>query len=210
MRRTPIANLVTVLACLTVVAFVGWRAGAESTEQRLKAEPSAVAIVDIERALNSLKELENLNAALADRVKVRQDDLDALKKRIETLDADLKEQPTTPDATEKRRQLRAQIFELTETAKARTNAYQSLINIEKGEIIKPLYEKLVAGIGEIAAKEGYDLVLFDNRNLKVPNDVQAVINEVIQQKSVLYAGDSLDITDQVITLMNNKYAANAR
>ena len=207
MHRKPITNLVTILACLSVVAFVGWRAGAESTEARLKAEPSAVAIVDIERALNSLKELEALNTALADRVKVRQSDLDALRQRIEALQADLEEQP--PAAAEKRRELRAQIFELTETAKARTNAYQSLINIEKGEIIKPLYEKLVTGIGEIAGKEGYDLVLFDNRNLKVPQDVQAVINEVIQQKSVLYAKDSLDITDQVIALMNNKYQANA-
>ena len=137
----------------------------------------------------------------------RQGDLDQLTKRIETLNAELEEQPN--NATEQRRQLRAQIFELTETAKARKNIYQSLINVEKGEVIKPLYDKLLAGIDEIAGKEGYDLVIFDNRKLEVPQDVQAVVNEVIQQKSILHAKDSLDITDQVITLMNNKYKANA-
>lgn len=207
MQRKPVLNLVTVLACLSVVAFVGWRAGAESTAQRLKAEPTSVALVDVERALNSLNELKDLNKALADRVKERQDDLDKLKKQIEDLQADLNELPT--NSTEKRRNLRAQIFELTETAKARTNAYQSLINIEKGEIIRPLYNKLIDSINDTASKEGYDLVLFDNRKLEIPQDVQAVINEVIQQKNILYARDSMDITDQVITLMNNNYASGA-
>lgn len=207
MQRKPVINLLTILACLSVVAVVGWRAGAGAAEQRVKAAPSAVALVDVERALNSLNELADLNEALAARVKDRQNDLDALKQRIEALQADLAELPT--NAFEKRRELRAQIFELSETAKARTNAYQSLINIEKGEIIKPLYEKLITGIGQVAGKEGYDLVLFDNRKLEVPLEVQAVINEVIQQKSVLYANDSLDITDQVITYMNNTYRAGA-
>lgn len=205
MTRHAISNTLIFLCCLSVIGFVGWRAGAEATEQRLAAEPSAVALVDIERALNSLNELTDKNADLATRVESRQKDLDALRKRIEGLQEEEKLLPeNAPD--DQRRNLRAQIFELRETAKARTNAYQSLINIEKGEIIKPLYEKLVKSIGEVAAKEGYDLVVFDNRSLKVPTDVQAVINDVIQQKSILYASNQLDITDQVIALMNNKYS----
>lgn len=209
MARNQFMNTVAVAACLGVVALVGWRAGAESTELRLKAEPSAVAIVDIERALNSLSELTAKNAALKTRVDERQADLNALTKQIEGLDGELKLLPA--NATEKRRELRARMFELTETANARKNAFQSLINIEKGEIIHPLYLKMIDSINEIAAKEGYDLVLFDNRNLKVPADAvtQSVVNEVIQQKSILYANDSRDITDQVILLMNNKYKANA-
>ena len=209
MARNQFMNTLAVTACLGVVALVGWRAGAESTELRLKAEPSAVAIVDIERALNSLAELTARNTALAERVKVRQDDLNALATKIEGLRSEL--ELMADNATEKRRETRAQIFELTETAKARTNAFQSLINIEKGEILHPLYLKMVDSINEIAAKEGYDLVLFDNRKLQVPDDAitQSVVNEVIQQKSILYANDSRDITDQVILLMNNKYKANA-
>jgi Skp family chaperone for outer membrane proteins len=207
MKRNPVLNLATLVACLVVIGIIGWRAGAESTGARLRAEPTSVAIVNVEKALNDLAELADLNTALKVRRDKRQQDLDALYDRIKGLDEELKLQPE--NATEKRRELRAQIFELTETGKARTNAYQSLINIEKGEIIRPLYTKLVAGVGEVAAKEGYDLVLFDNRALEVPLDTQAVINEVIQQKSILYADERLDITDQVIVLMNNKYKAGA-
>jgi len=207
MKRNPVFNLATLVACLVVIGIIGWRAGAESTGARLRAEPTSVAIVNVEKALNDLAELADLNTALKARVDARQKDLDDLRDRIKRLDEELKLQPE--NSTEKRRELRAQIFELTETAKARTNVYQSLINIEKGEIIRPLYTKLVAGVGEVAAKEGYDLVLFDNRALEVPLDTQAVINEVIQQKSILYANERLDITDQVIVLMNNKYKAGA-
>ena len=203
MTRHPVSNTLLFAVALCVIAFVGWRAGAEATEQRLAAEPSAVAVVNIEKALNSLNELADKNEALRKRVEARQGEIDTLKAQLEGIDAEL--ELLADNAIEQRRELRARKFEITETSKARMNAYQSLINIEKGEIIKPLYEKLVEGIGEVAAKEGYDLVLFDNRNLQVPTDVQAVINEVIQQKSILYASDSMDITDQVIALMNNKY-----
>lgn len=207
MPRSPLKNTMVVLACLTLVSFVGWRAGADSAERRALAQPSAVALVDVERALNELDELVALNADLGVRVKDRQDNLDALRVEIENLQAEIEELPT--NATEKSRELRARMFELTETAKARTNAYQSLINIEKGEIIRPLYLKLLEAVNEVAAKEGYDLVLFDNRALQVPQDVQGVINEAIQAKTILYASDSLDITDQIILQMNNKYETGA-
>ena len=52
-------------------------------------------------------------------------------------------------------------------------------------------------------------MLFDDRALQVPEGVQAVVNDAIQQKSILYASDRLDITDQVVLLMNNKFQAGA-
>ncbi len=207
MPRSPLKNTMVVLACLTLVSFVGWRAGADSADRRALAQPSTVALVDVERALNELDELVALNAELGVRVEERQKNLDALRVEIGNLQAEIEELPT--NATEKSRELRARMFELTETAKARTNAYQSLINIEKGEIIRPLYLKLLEAVDEVATQQGYDLVLFDNRALQVPMDVQGVINEAIQAKTILYASDSLDITDQIILLMNNKYETGA-
>ena len=207
MPRRSIHTSVTVLACLSVVAFVGWRAGAESAETRLTAQPTTVAIVDVERALNELEELSALNKSLEANAKQRQENLDALRKENDSLKAELSELPT--NAKERQREIRARIFELNETIKARFNAYQTLIDIEKGEIIGPLYTKLLTAVGEVSAREGYELVLFDDRALQVPEGVQAVVNDAIQQKSILYASDRLDITDQVVLLMNNKFQAGA-
>ncbi len=207
MPRKPIHTSAAVLACLSVVAFVGWRAGAESAETRLVAQPTTVAIVDVERALNELEELSTLNKSLEANAKQRQENLDVLRNENDSLKAELSELPT--NAKERQREIRARIFELNETIKARFNAYQTLIDIEKGEIISPLYAKLLTAVGEVSAREGYELVLFDDRTLQVPEGVQAVVNDAIQQKSILYASDRLDITDQVVLLMNNKFQAGA-
>ena len=207
MHRKPIHSSAAVLACLSVVAFVGWRAGAESTESRMMAQPTTVGLVNVERALNELDELVALNQSLEARAIDRQEKVSALQKENEDLQAELELLPT--NAKERQREIRARMFELNETIKARFNAYQTLIDIEKGEIIAPLYTKLLATVQEVAEKEGYELVLFDDRALQIPNGVQSVINEAIQRKSVLYAGDRLDITDQVVLMMNNKYQAGA-
>ncbi|MBK7403249.1 MAG: OmpH family outer membrane protein [Phycisphaerales bacterium] len=196
-------KLALISASIAVVALAGWRAGAGSVDATSLAQPTTVAIVDVERALNKLTELTDMNKKLEDRVKVRQADLDQLRKQLEDLQEKLDSAPEND--LEGRRTLRAQIYELRETATARTKAYQSLINIEKGEIIRPLYLKLTDAIKETAQKQGYDLVLFDDRSLQVPADTESIVNQAIQAKRLLFANDALDITDQVVTLMNNKY-----
>lgn len=206
MQNTPIRSSVLALMCLAVIGFIGWRAGAESTEARLMAQPTSVAVVNVERALNELDELAAMNKALEERAGTRQEQVNSLQEEAKELKAELDLLPTND---KRRREIRARMFELNETVKARFNAYQTLIDIEKGEIIRPLYTKLLASIQEVAAKEGYELVIFDDRSLQIPEGVQAVVNEAIQQKSILYAADRLDITDQVVLLMNNKFQAGA-
>ena len=193
------------LFSIGIIGFVSWRAGAAASNTAAMAEPTSIALVDVEKALNKLTELEDLNKKLADRVAVRQKNLDSLRTQIDDLNGKL--DLLADNDEENRRELRAQIYELSETATARTKVYQSLINIEKGEIIRPLYAKLRDAVKETAQRQGYDIVLFDDRTISVPADTDAKVNMAIQQKRILYADDSVDITDQIIMLMNNKYAA---
>ncbi len=211
-KTDPIPHRALGMACVAIaiglVSVISWRAGASNATPSAVAAPSSVAIVDVEKALNQLTELADLNKKLSERVKVRQKNLDDLKSQIEDLNGKL--ELLADNDEENRRELRAKIYELTETANARAKVYQSLINIEKGEIIRPLYLKLVDAINETAQRNGYDLVLFDDRTIKVPNDTDANVNVAIQQKRILYASDAIDITDQIISLMNNKYAAGVK
>lgn len=205
MTRNRLHTALLASACLSVVALVGWRAGAESAEMRVAAQPTTVAIVDMMRALNELEELQDLNEPLVERAEERQADLNKLRDQLVDLQAQLDTLPETD--LERRRQLRAQIYELRETATARANVYQSLINIEKGEVIRPLYGKFVDAVAQVAAKQGYDLVLFDDRGMDVPQGTEADVNRAIERKRVLYAADTLDITSEVVLLMNQKYNA---
>jgi Skp family chaperone for outer membrane proteins len=207
MSRNPLHTALLAAACLSVVALVGWRAGAEATETRFTAQPTTVAIVDMMRALNELEELRALNDPLVKRGEERQADLNKLRDQLVNLQSQLDALPESD--LEGRRRLRAQIYELRETATARASVYQSLINIEKGEVIRPLYLKFVEAVKEVATKQGYDLVLFDDRAMDVPQGTEADINRAIERKRILYAADRLDITNEVVLLMNEKYKAGA-
>jgi outer membrane protein len=205
MPRNRLQSTILAAACVCVVAIVGWRAGAESGAARAIAAPATIATVSIEKAFPQLDELTELNKSLEARVNDRQADLNALTAQLEELQAQLDQLPTSE--TEKRRTLRAQIYELRETATARANVYQTLINIEKGEIIRPLYQKLAAAVKEIAEKQGYDIVLFDDTTIEVPQNTEEIVNRAIQQKRLLYSSAKLDITSEVVLLMNQKYQA---
>ena len=195
------AHAAVLAVALAAVGLASWRAGASSSA--IAAAPTAVGVVNVEKILNGLDELTQKNAELKSRVEERQKDLDDLVKQMDNLKAKLDEIPREQE--DQRRTVRAQLYELQAVAASRKDVYQSLINIEKGEILKPLYDKLALAVGEVADKEGYDVVLFDDRGMQVPDDVDRVVNAAIQGKKVLYASTQIDLSDQVITLMNNKF-----
>src|SRR5687767_3948783 len=90
MTRNRLHSALLAAACLAVVATVGWRAGAESAETRLAPPPPAtIAIVDVQRALNSLEELQDINTKLEARFNERQTDLNKLADQGKDLQAQL-------------------------------------------------------------------------------------------------------------------------
>ena len=115
------------------------------------------------------------------------------------------------DDKAKRIERLAQRVELEATYEARGKAYQRMIDLDHGDILNDLYPKAVAAVQAYAAKEGYDVVLLDDRPMQLPDSGSVKeYNEVIQKKRVLFAKDGTDITDQLITVMNNEYAASIK
>ena len=205
MSRFPLTNTLAFVACMSIIGFIGWRAGAEVTEQRMLAEPTAVAVIDIERALNSLTELQDGNQVLMQRVQTRISELTKQQEEMDRIEQELELLPAS--AVQQQIDLQGRHYQLNESKDALERVYKYKGDVEKGAVLWPLYQKLLEAVDEVASKEGYELVLFDDRQLTLPSDAirQSVINEVIQQKRIIHASDRLDITDQVIALMNNRY-----
>ena len=54
-------------------------------------------------------------------------------------------------------------------------------------------------------------MLLDDRPIQMPETGSVKdYNDVIQRKRVLFAREGMDITDQLITVMNNEYAASLK
>ena len=65
-----------------------------------------------------------------------------------------------------------------------------------------------AAVTKIAERDSIDIVLFDDSGFEIPSN--AADNDVfraIVTKGVIYTHPTVDLTQRVITLMNNEYTA---
>lgn len=169
-----------------------------------RASATAVAIVDLERVMLGLEEKAKRESDMKGRIATFQTTMDDLKKTLEGLTKQLELTPVENVAA--RREIKQKQIETAALADARKQALQTLISIETGEILRAMYTKINDAVDRIAEKDGWDMVLLDNRSIKMPETVtDREINFIIQSRTVLHAANSIDITDEVITLMNNEY-----
>lgn len=78
--------------------------------------------------------------------------------------------------------------------------------------MKALFEKITAAIGEVAKRDGIDVVIANNSE-QLPTDQELegmdirALRAMILQKDVLYTTDRADISTAVITLLDARYKA---
>jgi len=76
--------------------------------------------------------------------------------------------------------------------------------------IKNLFLEIEDAIAQVAQKDGINLVIADQRP-KIPDNIDAIdvnqLRALISQRTVLYSDQSRDISGEVITLLDNNYAA---
>jgi outer membrane protein len=204
MRPNRINTLLPVM--LILAAALAWHAGASTATMRPPAQPTAVATLDIVTVFEQLNERSTLESQLKNRVEKRQSQLDEINKSIQAIQADL--ETTLKPGTDEYKERVRQFMEQRAVAEARRTALQQIISIDQGAMRRQLYTKIQDAVKRIAERDGIDIVIFDDSVLPVPED--ASDNDVyrtIITKGIIYRHDSIDLTQRVITLMNNEYAA---
>lgn len=192
-------------------AVLGLLAGANALPDRLptQAPPApSVAVVSFEKILNALKEREDRDAELKKQGTALQGQIDALTTELEGIEKEIK----TLDKSSN--EYRAKVIKAMETDAVRTaraKALQQVIDIDRGKVLRELFLKISASVDSYAQREGIELVVVDDRTIQIPeNNPIDVVNANIRGKRLVYAAPRLDITDAVIAMMNNEYAAPKR
>jgi Skp family chaperone for outer membrane proteins len=206
-KNNPVAAAAVLGAAFIAAAAIHSNARPSAPTAVVAPTPVTVGFVDLARLMNNLQELADRNELTKVRGKQLQDKLGEISTQIKQIDAELKDVIPKDDKA-KRIERVAQKFELEATYEARAKSYQRLIDLDHGDILNDLYPKAVSAVQALAAKEGFDIVLLDDRPIGMP-DTGTVkdYNDVIQRKRVLFAKDGMDITDQLVTIMNNEYTA---
>lgn len=179
--------------------------------------PPVVGIVNLETLINGLTELKDRNDAVRSQGSEIQKRLDSKKKEIEGLEDELramapkKDERKSPQEINEMVEKRLRLAELNANLDADFKGAQQRIELRKGAIIRDLYVKSLATIEAFAKKEGFDTVLLDDRSRNVPElTTNQEMSAVIEGRRILYANNSLDITERVRVSMENEWAAKGK
>ena len=200
-HNRSIHPLVPTIAVL--LAAFAWQAGANSV--RPPAPATAVMTVDIVEIIDQLEERKVREAELEARKNARQAQLDEVINQLRQLQSDLE---MLNKGTDEYKDKIRQAMEMQAVVKARGEALNQILSIDRGNVSREMYEKITAAIARISDREGYDIVLFDDSLFPILEDApyQEVFRSIIS-KSVIYHHNSVDITQQVVTLLNDEFTA---
>ncbi|GMV25863.1 MAG: hypothetical protein AMXMBFR58_18940 [Phycisphaerae bacterium] len=193
---------------LAILGLGEIRAMGNAPAPALAAAKSAVGIINLEKLMEKLNETKVLNEEMKAEFDSRQKELDDLAKRVTALETEVK---TIATESKEYRQKMGEYQETRLLANARREILQKITDVDNGDLIHKMYNKIIASVDAFAQKEGFDLILLDDRGIKLPtNATPSQVNGAIQAKRILFAAESIDITDRIAKLMNAEYAAPAK
>jgi len=191
--------IVTAAAAVVLMVWAGVYAA-----DALQAKPTAVAVVNIEEVFNQLKEKQAIEANMRAQGDQLQAEEKALKEKIGKLQEALKLLPPGgPGHAQKQEELEKSVLEYRVWGEYQQQKQQR----ERAVQIEGLYNKTIETIGQIATESGYDMVLFQEPKPQFQgNNLQQIMAQLSLRK-VLWAKDSIDISNTVTTRMNNEFDA---
>lgn len=211
----PLANPTTAARRLTMpllavvalasVGALALRSGAGFSRTAPNAAP-IVAIVNVEKVVNDCAETDTrmkANVALKEKelkdLTKLQDQLADVKKDMKLLD---------PSNRAERQALFYKGMQIQGAGKVQEDILNSTWDQRNTDVIRDVYGKVVAAISAYAAQNHIDLVLIDDSSLPVPEDGSFnAVNAAIVQRRILFANKAqLDITNDILTILNNDYA----
>lgn len=196
MNRT----LAGIITCLVIFA----------SAPLMAADGTRIAVASAARIFSEMQERKDLNERLRSDQKLlsgvkaeKEERLRALQAAREALKAD------SPQYQEKNAELLKATIEYETWGKLSEANRQRDMKLQT----RRLFEKIEQAVGEVARQKGYDLILTDQRP-ELPEDMDRVNMEqllsLINARSVLYAGEKVDISSDVLALLDARYRAGSK
>lgn len=173
-------------------------------------EPTAVVTVNLNAVLEKLDQRSDSQVkyvALLDKIKSEDE---AKQAEIVKLQDQLKDMK---DESQARQDLQEKVV-LTRLEYEAWKGFQNdQIEVEQALILEDLFRSIKTAAAQMATAAGYDVVLVDDskgelvisRTSQIPRDDQ--VRQQINTRRMLYGNPTIDITDELITRMNNAHKA---
>lgn len=210
--RTAKANaglglLATLAIAISTVALLKPQADASAA---VRAAPTSVATVDLVTVITQLDEFNDVDKRIQAEAEGVRDEIKKLTDEIDSLTTDLERLDPASDAFDQIFRERNMKMGFRELRGSMLIKWQQE---DTARVLTDLYEKALKAVETVAKRDGWEVVIHGgqplivprNPNVRAENAVDFVEN-FIQTRRVIYAGDSVNITNSVVQHMNNQYA----
>lgn len=211
--NTPWRRTLSVVAVCALGITIGstWHT-AVANPARTVASPTAVAVIDINRVIQGLAEFSETVARLENEIRSSERSIQELTARMRTIEAELETLDRNGHAFASKWLER---LELQSNRETRAKNINQRLDLLRGEAMRSIYLKISDATVRLGESEGWDLILLDDRSLVQLADEAGLItgtrmNDFVINRRTLHVSPRADVTDQIITMMNNEYKAARR
>jgi outer membrane protein len=201
-----IVALVSLAAVAGVWSVATVRAESASAQ---KATPTALAVIDIGKVLDQLDEKRARLAELEEYGRSLEAEVERIRVEKDAIVADLDVLPkNTAQFIAKQDQAIRKEMEFQGEKEFATFRF----NERKQQTKLELFRKIESAAGIFAQREGYDIVINDDRDMTIPDGQVGQMSDqafqaFVMSRRIIFATDAADITDEVAQMMNNNYKA---
>ncbi len=201
-RTVRSALLISGLLALGAIAWTGAAAVARVPALAPPTSP-VIATIDLEAIVAQIAERKDKEDALKASLADAQKRVDKLAEDVKSAQSRLEALPAGADREKAAKELR----EMAIRAEFEKQYAQKLLIEMQGEMLRDLYLKISDATKRHAKKSGYALVLVSDERLEIPKSDPETITRAISSKRMMFVDPALDITNDIVALMNNEYAA---
>lgn len=179
-----------------------------STPPRAQAPTTSVAVVDVAKIMLGMELVKTESGKLKADFDTKQKSLDGMQKKIKDLVEQVK---SAKDGTPEKRALAFEQIKSEAELKMTGELFQRQLNLAQGDLYKQAFLEVTAAIDQVAKQNGYHLVLRNDADVQLPANISGTdMESFIANQRVFYADSALDITEQVVTLLNNQFKAGGK
>ena len=167
---------------------------------QVRLQPAVVAFIDLERVFNSLDSRKSSEAAMMELARDMEQKTTTMREELELLQAEL--ESLEPGST-----AMSDMNDSVVSVAGRLRAYQKYASIllerEQAKDLRETYERIKESAAAYSREQGIDVVLLNDMVVDMENSDSAGTLNQISSRRIIYAGQELDITDELIAMMNS-------
>jgi Skp family chaperone for outer membrane proteins len=191
-------NVITISAVLFAVFMIGMNSGrvtAVSDEH-----PGKIAVVSVPKIMAKSNYAAQMQQQIMEQKDSSMAELEKLKAQMEAVRADME---TRKKDSDEYLELKRDLVQKRAVAEAQKSFLQDELMAKNKMAMEDLYMKILEAVKEISQAKGIELVL-DYDEVDIPSPSVNDLTMMVQTHKVLHFEPSLDITDEVITLIDSK------